>query len=283
MSNSKDKDKDLVKGIVKDKPKSIIKGYMSYNLIKNLGSLDNLIDYKKLKRRITKFVKSLESNLSYNIIPVVSWFDEDALNNKGVSICKSFKVTRDINIDNLTTFLLHQINESTSKYGMDIENSQLQIMYKVWLSDIDFKLSFKDVGSIINKDLLRLMPSNKLDGNFILNRVDVNNQGEFANLLMDNYGEVISKDDILEKYLTGFNYSDRDLSTYRNNNFKYYVFNKDILLKVATFYKLRSPSEFYLAALPAPAPVPAPAHAGVEDGSNFSWQGEALGRATTEM
>ena len=46
------------------------------------------------------------------------------------------------------------------------------------------------------------------DSNIILNITDVNNQGEFAILLMDNYGEVITKDVIVEKYLTGHNYSD---------------------------------------------------------------------------
>jgi hypothetical protein len=59
---------------------------------KYIFSWDFLIDYKKLKRKISKFVKSLESNLSYNIIPVVSWFDEESLNNKGFLFVKVLKL-----------------------------------------------------------------------------------------------------------------------------------------------------------------------------------------------
>jgi DNA polymerase type B, organellar and viral len=202
-----------------------MKGYKSYDLIYNMGGYDEFYDKKELNNRLNSFLEELSSNLVYTVLPVVSWYDVDSHKNKGLSICDSFKISKGIDINDLSDYLNYRISVTKSKYGIDDCNIELMFMYRVWLSDKDFNVSFDKVREIVNKELRESVKKDKDEYKLILKRINSNIQGEFTNLLMDSYGEELNVNRLLELGIDN-----------KNDNLKYYKYSEDKILEVLISY-----------------------------------------------
>ncbi len=91
--------------------------------------------------------------------------------------------------------LKFDINSCIHKYGFDNNYCEFALMFKEWLTDDDFFVSFVKVEEVINEIIKDSNKVNKLSGKKeltdIRKRISINYQGKYVDIIMGEYGEKV--------------------------------------------------------------------------------------------
>ena len=178
-------------------------GFTSYKNIVSLGNLIELLDNTPLLlNNIEKYLANLEDKKTYTLLPVFRWIDNDTGLSQSVTISDSMKITKFVNINNLSDKLVYFIHIALSKYDMGNNNIELVLMNRVWLDITDFNVKEDEI-SIITKtidDYLAKKKSNVNIDDLIMKRLSNFDNLKYNNILMDNYGVPIFNNGLITAY-----------------------------------------------------------------------------------
>jgi len=146
-----------------------------------------------------------------------------------------------VNVRMLVTNYLAKLNTLIHKYHFDALDTEVILVYRVWLNNSEFNLSKNTLTDILNKDIQQNTPlihdninsnsNNYFNENSLLNKINMDSIGLsfLTNIPMNKYGDIISVKE-LNKYclkgqipLSNLNKSDKTFYKYVDNLNNIYI------------------------------------------------------------
>ena len=189
----------------KDLRKIIGGGYTSYKNVTSLGFVIDLLENRPIMlNNLLKYLSNLDINKTYTLLPVIRWIDDTGLT-KSITISDSMKITKLVDSDLLADKLYISMNKALYRYEVIQNNSELILMNRHWLDINDFKEN--DISSISNTMDNLLSKNNSIFNKeeLIMKRLSSIENDKYNNIIMDNYGETISINDLTTEYTLNSN------------------------------------------------------------------------------
>lgn len=200
--NIKDNIKDSIKDSIKDTNKDTkIKlklrqliggaGYTSYKNLYDVGNIEELLENSELLlEKIQKFLSSLNESKTYTVLSVVRWSNYETGYTKGITMGKSFKITRENSGKILVKKIINEIIGVLSRYGIESSESELVLMYREWLDLSNFNCNLSTVSKTIDEEFSKEL-NKKCQNTKIKNRLEKILLNSYNSILMNKYGTEI--------------------------------------------------------------------------------------------
>ena len=202
----------------KDLRKIIGGGYLSYNNIESIGFVNDLLDNKPIFiKKLDKYLDNLETNKTYTLLPVIRWINDDTGFSNSITVSNSLKIHKFVDKVLLAENISKSMRKSLHKYNLIQNNSEIVLMNRVWLDLKDFNIKENDISTLTNTmdNLLANFKSEINKDDLIMKRLSIIENDIYSNIIMDNYGEIISSNGISTEYTLN---SNQFLSVKKANN-----------------------------------------------------------------
>ena len=201
-----------------DLSKIIGGGYLSYKNIESIGFVNDLLDNKPIFiKKLDKYLDNLETNKTYTLLPVIRWINDDTGFSNSITVSNSLKIHKFVDKVLLAENISKSMRKSLHKYNLIQNNSEIVLMNRVWLDLKDFNIKENDISTLTNTmdNLLANFKSEINKDDLIMKRLSIIENDIYSNIIMDNYGEIISSNGISTEYTLN---SNQFLSVKKANN-----------------------------------------------------------------
>lgn len=169
-------------------------------------------------------------------------------------------MNRAVHVQTLVTNYLNKLNKLISKYGFEPVDTDVVLMYRVWLNDSEFNLNKAALNECLNNRLIKQTPKHTDNINSLLNNINFNSVGlsVLKKIKMNDYGVLLTGSDlhnycliiglstplreerILYKYVDNLN-QEYILAVKHNVNNQGYIFNDIMMFDVSGIILNTSP------------------------------------------
>jgi hypothetical protein len=166
-------------------------GYTSYKNLFDVGNIEELLENSDLLlEKIQNFLSSLNESKTYTVLSVVRWSNYETGFTTGVTMGKSFKITRENSGKILVKKIRNEIIGVLSRYGIESSESELVLMYREWLDLSNFNCNLSTVSKTIDDEFSKEL-NKKCKNTKIKNRLDKILLNSYNSILMNKYGTEI--------------------------------------------------------------------------------------------
>ena len=202
----------------KDLRKIIGGGYLSYKNIESIGFVNDLLENKPIFiKKLENYLDNLETNKTYTLLPVIRWINDETGFSNSITVSNSLKINKFVDKVLLAENISKSMRKSLHKYNLIQNNSEIVLMNRVWLDLNEFNIKENDISTLTNTmdNLLANFKSEINKDDLIMKRLSIIENDSYSNIIMDNYGEIISSNAISTEYYLN---SNQFLSVKKANN-----------------------------------------------------------------